>query len=104
MWQAAAGIAAALVLIGLVLSFFLKMEVFTPLARIINHLRGIGAGHYDARLDPNRKDEIGQVYTALNQTSETLADNMRMSPPPMPRMPASQPVKKLTAMGSQAEQ
>ena len=29
---------------------------------------------------------------------------MRIKPPPMPRMPASQPVRKLMVMGSQAVQ
>ncbi len=77
MWQSTAAIAGILVLICLVISLFLTREVFRPLGRMVDHLRAIGQGRYDARLDVSRRDEIGQVYEALNQTSATLEANLR---------------------------
>jgi|GEM_PF-376416 len=73
MWQSGLAIAAILVLICAVLTFFLNAEIFRPLGRMIQHLRGIGDGRYDERLTVRRHDEIGQVYEALNQTSATLS-------------------------------
>ncbi|WP_043637258.1 methyl-accepting chemotaxis protein [Desulfovibrio sp. TomC] len=72
MWKSALGFAAILAAICGVISFFLNADVFRPLGRMINHLKEIGSGNYQSRLAVRRRDEVGQVYEALNQTSATL--------------------------------
>ncbi|EFL49475.1 methyl-accepting chemotaxis sensory transducer with Cache sensor [Solidesulfovibrio fructosivorans JJ]] len=76
MWWSGLAIAVILIFICGVISVFLGKEIFKPLTRIIGQLRAIGAGRYDARLTVRRKDEIGQVYDALNQTTATLEANL----------------------------
>ena len=75
-WKAALGFAAILAAICVILSFFLNADVFRPLSRMIRHLEAIGRGDYKDRLTVRRRDEIGQVYEALNQTSATLEANV----------------------------
>jgi methyl-accepting chemotaxis protein len=77
MWKSGTAIAVILVLICVVISFFLNSAVFKPLGRMISHLKSIGAGKYDERLAVRTHDEIGQVFEALNHTSETLDANMK---------------------------
>jgi len=76
MWQSGLAILAALVVICVVISCFLKREIFKPLTKMVNHLTHIGNGNYTERLDVRRHDEVGQVFEALNQTSATLKENM----------------------------
>ncbi|MHC1712346.1 MAG: methyl-accepting chemotaxis protein [Solidesulfovibrio sp.] len=76
MWKSASAIAVILVFICIVISFFLKSEVFRPLSWMVSHLERIGAGKYTDRLTIRRRDEIGRVFEALNQTSATLESNM----------------------------
>ncbi len=73
MWRSALAIGAILLLIGGFISFFLNKEIFRPLTRIIGQLRAVGQGRYDERLTVRRRDEVGEVCEALNQTTETLA-------------------------------
>jgi methyl-accepting chemotaxis protein len=77
MWKSACAIAVILVFICLAIQFFLKKEIFVPLSHMVSHLKDIGAGNYAGRLTVHRRDEIGQVFEALNQTSTTLTENMR---------------------------
>jgi methyl-accepting chemotaxis protein len=74
--MSAAGILAGLALICGVLLVFMNAQVFSPLATMIHHLKSIGSGCYDERLTVKRSDEIGRVFTALNQTSCMLRANM----------------------------
>ena len=73
MWKSAGGFVLILALICGMLHYFLHTAVFRALGRIIGHLQEIGRGNYAARLTVRRRDEVGQVYEALNQTSATLA-------------------------------
>jgi methyl-accepting chemotaxis protein len=76
MWKSALAFAAILAGICGLISFFLTADVFRPLGRMIGHLQEIGRGNYAARLTVRRRDEVGQVYEALNQTSATLEANL----------------------------
>ncbi|MHC1791672.1 methyl-accepting chemotaxis protein [Solidesulfovibrio sp.] len=76
MWKAALGFAGILVLICAVLTFFFNADVFRPLSRMIGQLQELGRGNYQARLTVRRRDEVGQVYEALNQTAATLEANV----------------------------
>jgi methyl-accepting chemotaxis protein len=76
MWKSAGAIAVILVCICSVILLFLNSEVFRPLSRMVSHLGCIGAGRYNEHLGVRRRDEIGQVFDALNQTSATLEANM----------------------------
>ncbi|WP_300161485.1 methyl-accepting chemotaxis protein, partial [Solidesulfovibrio sp.] len=73
MWRSALAVGAILLLIGGFISFFLNKEIFRPLTRIIGQLRAVGQGRYDERLTVRRRDEVGEVCEALNQTTQTLA-------------------------------
>ncbi|MEA4854933.1 MAG: methyl-accepting chemotaxis protein [Solidesulfovibrio sp.] len=76
MWKSAAALAVVLVTIGLGLAAYLNKEIFKPLRQMITHLGHIGSSHYDARLLVQRRDEIGQVFEALNHTSAVLESNI----------------------------
>ena len=76
MWKSAAALIVVLILIGLGLAIYLNKEIFKPLRQMIMHLEHIGAGRHDVRLQVQRRDEVGQVFEALNQTSATLENNI----------------------------
>ncbi|EPR40384.1 methyl-accepting chemotaxis sensory transducer with Cache sensor [Desulfovibrio sp. X2] len=76
MWQSGLAVLGVLALICLAISFFLNKEIFRPLTGMIGQLRAIAEHRYDARLTVRRRDEVGQVYEALNQTAATLKDNV----------------------------
>jgi methyl-accepting chemotaxis protein len=76
MWKAAGGFVLILAAICGILHYFMHTAIFRALGRIIGHLKEIARGNYQARLTNTRRDEVGQVYEALNQTSATLEANM----------------------------
>ena len=76
MWKAAGGFVLILAAICGILHYFMHTAIFRALDRIIGHLKEIARGNYQARLTNTRRDEVGQVYEALNQTSATLEANM----------------------------
>ena len=76
MWKSAAGFVLILAIICGLLLFFLNSAIFRALGRMIGHLKEIAQGNYATRLTVTRRDEVGQVYEALNQTSATLSANM----------------------------
>ncbi|MDH3999151.1 MAG: cache and HAMP domain-containing protein, partial [Desulfuromonadales bacterium] len=59
----------AIVLIAIVLT----RSITGPVGRTVEMVKGLEAGNLDARLNMDRKDEIGQMATAL----DGFADNMR---------------------------
>ncbi len=77
MWKSGAAVAAILALICLAISLFLGRQVFQPLRAMIGQLACMGSGDYGQRLAVKRRDEMGQVFEALNQTTATLEANMR---------------------------
>jgi methyl-accepting chemotaxis protein len=60
-----------------VLGFWLALNrlIIIPLRRVRDFLSGIAQGRYDDRINSGRADEIGEIFSALDQTAGRLADN-----------------------------
>jgi methyl-accepting chemotaxis protein-2 (aspartate sensor receptor) len=70
------GIAAVLVLVGL-LYFFIRRAVTLPLARATAAAQRLATGDLTATLQTSRSDEIGQLMQAMNGTGQGLTDVVR---------------------------
>ena len=74
-------VAIALALIALLpilvltvaLASFIANRISRPALQVRDALRSIGEGDYSVRIEPARRDEIGQVQAQLNKTAEELA-------------------------------
>ena len=58
------------------LGLFMDRLVVRGLLRVTAFLRGISQGNYAARIGLARRDEIGQIYTALDDMAATLEGNI----------------------------
>lgn len=65
---------AALLATIVLVSWLLNRLVLTRLARLTGHTRAVAAGRYDSALSVDRPDEIGELTTAFNQMTVTIAD------------------------------
>jgi signal transduction histidine kinase len=64
--------AGALVLEIGILFWALRRQVAEPLKRLIGATRQVASGHFDARLETDRDDEIGQLARAFNTMAGEL--------------------------------
>jgi two-component system nitrogen regulation sensor histidine kinase NtrY len=69
----AAAVAAAALLIGLVVSFWISARITKPVEELAEGARRVAEGRWDTRIDVRGRDEIGQLAEAFNEMTQTLA-------------------------------
>jgi signal transduction histidine kinase len=68
----AAVVAAAAILIGLLLTFWVSARITRPIEELAEGAREVAAGHWDTRINLNGSDETGQLAKAFNHMTQTL--------------------------------
>lgn len=69
----AAVVAAAALLVGLLVSFWVSARITRPVVELAEGAREVATGRWDTRIDVRGTDEIGQLGTAFNDMTRTLA-------------------------------
>ncbi len=69
----AAVAAAAAILIGLLVSLWVASRITRPVEELAEGAREVATGRWDTRIDVRGTDEIGQLATAFNDMTRTLA-------------------------------
>jgi two-component system, NtrC family, nitrogen regulation sensor histidine kinase NtrY len=69
----AGGVAAAALLIGVLVSFWISARITKPVEELAEGAREVAGGHWDTRIDVRGRDEIGQLAEAFNHMTQTLA-------------------------------
>src|SRR5579863_2064788 len=67
-----AAVAAAAILIGLLLTFWVSARITRPIEQLAEGAREVAAGHWDTRIRLSGRDETGQLATAFNHMTQTL--------------------------------
>jgi signal transduction histidine kinase len=71
--QIAAAVAGAAILIGLLLSLWVSARITKPLEELAEGAREVASGRWDTVIDLRGRDEIGQLASAFNEMTQTLA-------------------------------
>jgi two-component system, NtrC family, nitrogen regulation sensor histidine kinase NtrY len=66
-------VAVAAILIGLLLTWWVSARITRPIEELAEGAREVAAGHWDTRIDLTGRDETGQLATAFNNMTQTLA-------------------------------
>ena len=69
----AAVVAAAALLVGLFVSFWISSRITRPVKELSEGAREVAGGHWDTRINVRGSDEIGRLATAFNDMTRTLA-------------------------------
>ena len=69
----AAAVAAVALLIGLFISLWVSARITRPVEELAEGAREVAAGRWETRVDVRSTDEIGQLGTAFNDMTRTLA-------------------------------
>lgn len=67
------------VIIGIVLSMFLKRVIVKPLLSIGLTVRDVSEGKFDSRVTVRRKDEVGELGNEINRMIQGLEERFRLS-------------------------
>jgi len=65
--------AAAAILIGLLVSLWVAARITRPLVELTEASREVASGRWDTNIDLRGRDEIGQLASAFNEMTQTLA-------------------------------
>ncbi|HXL22330.1 MAG TPA: HAMP domain-containing sensor histidine kinase [Candidatus Dormibacteraeota bacterium] len=68
-----AAVAGAAILIGLLISWWVSSRITRPVEELAEGAREVASGRWDTRIDVRGSDEIGQLATAFNDMTRTLA-------------------------------
>jgi two-component system, NtrC family, nitrogen regulation sensor histidine kinase NtrY len=71
--QIAGVVAGAALLIGLLISLWVSARITRPLEELAAGAREVASGRWDTVIDLRGKDEIGQLASAFNEMTQTLA-------------------------------
>jgi two-component system nitrogen regulation sensor histidine kinase NtrY len=71
--QIAAVVGGAALLIGLLISLWVSARITRPLEELAAGAREVASGRWDTVIDLRGKDEIGQLASAFNEMTQTLA-------------------------------
>lgn len=71
-------LALCAVLGALILGFVLSRRLSAPLVQLAEHVKRVGAGDFDSRLDLNQARELQQVSAELNKAAAGLKQHMEM--------------------------
>ena len=69
----AAAVAAAAMLIGLFLTWWVSARITKPIEELAEGAREVAAGHWHTRIDLSGQDETGQLAAAFNHMTQTLS-------------------------------
>ena len=68
-----AAVAAAAILAGLLVTFWVSARITRPIEELAEGAREVAAGHWDTRINLSGRDETGQLASAFNHMTQTLA-------------------------------
>lgn len=68
-----AAVAGGALLIGLLISLWISTRITKPVEELAEGAREVASGRWDTRIDVRGTDEIGQLATAFNDMTRTLA-------------------------------
>jgi signal transduction histidine kinase len=68
-----AAVAAAAILIGLLLTWWVSARITRPIEELVEGARDVAAGHWDTRIHLTGRDETGQLASAFNHMTQTLS-------------------------------
>jgi two-component system nitrogen regulation sensor histidine kinase NtrY len=71
--QIAAAVAGVALLIGLLISLWVSTRITRPLEELAEGAREVASGRWDTVIDLRGRDEIGQLASAFNEMTQTLA-------------------------------
>ncbi|MGB2621924.1 MAG: HAMP domain-containing sensor histidine kinase [Candidatus Acidiferrum sp.] len=71
--QIAAAVGGAALLIGLLMSFWVSARITRPLEELADGAREVASGRWDTVIPLRGRDEIGQLASAFNEMTQTLA-------------------------------
>jgi signal transduction histidine kinase len=71
--KTAALVASAAILIGLLLTWWVSRRITRPVEELADGARDVASGRWDTQIDVKGMDEIGQLATAFNDMTRTLA-------------------------------
>jgi signal transduction histidine kinase len=71
--QIAAAVAGVAILIGLLVSLWISARITRPLEELAEGAREVASGRWDTVIDLRGRDEIGQLASAFNEMTQTLA-------------------------------
>jgi|HubBroStandDraft_6_1064221.scaffolds.fasta_scaffold40117_2 two-component system nitrogen regulation sensor histidine kinase NtrY len=71
--QIAGAVAGAAILIGLLISLWVSARITRPLEELAAGAREVASGRWDTVIDLRGRDEIGQLASAFNEMTQTLA-------------------------------
>jgi signal transduction histidine kinase len=68
-----AAVAGAALVLGLLISLWISARITRPVEELAEGAREVATGHWDTRIDVRGSDEVGQLATAFNDMTRTLA-------------------------------
>jgi two-component system nitrogen regulation sensor histidine kinase NtrY len=71
--QIAAAVAGVALLIGMLISLWVSARITRPLEELTEGAREVASGRWDTVIDLRGRDEIGQLASAFNEMTRTLA-------------------------------
>jgi len=71
--KTAALVATAAILIGLLLTWWVSRRITRPVEELADGARDVASGRWDTQIDVKGTDEVGQLATAFNDMTRTLA-------------------------------
>jgi two-component system nitrogen regulation sensor histidine kinase NtrY len=71
--QIAAAVAGVAILVGLLISLWVSARITRPLEELAEGAREVASGRWDTVIDLHGRDEIGQLASAFNEMTHTLA-------------------------------
>lgn len=69
----AAGVAGGALFIGILISLWVSARITRPMEELAAGAREVASGRWDTQIDVGGSDEIGQLATAFNHMTQTLA-------------------------------
>jgi signal transduction histidine kinase len=69
----AAVVAAAALFVGFLVSFWISARITKPVEELAEGAREVASGRWDTRIEIRGRDEVGQLATAFNEMTQTLA-------------------------------
>lgn len=69
----AAAVGGAALLVGLLIALWISARITKPVEELAEGAREVAAGRWDTRIEVRGRDEVGQLATAFNEMTQTLA-------------------------------
>ncbi|MDD4732842.1 MAG: methyl-accepting chemotaxis protein [Desulfovibrio sp.] len=79
LWMLGLLLGVTLLFLAAVIWFFTDHKIVRPMHRVLEFLREVSAGDFSRRINEERKDEIGEIFCALDGMADTLAAKARLA-------------------------